>query len=487
MTDAELGGRAARGAAVTAVSQVLRIALQVAGVAVLARLIPPAEYGLVAMVAVVVGVGEILRDAGMSSAAVRAPHLTEQQRDNLFWINTAVGVTLCGTLTAAAPFVADLFDEPALAEICQALAWIFAINGLATQHRAGLVRALRFRALAVVDILAPAVALSAAVWVGAATHDHRAIVVQQLVTATATLAGVLAASRWLPGRPRRRAGTRALLTFGGKLLGSQLVGYAASNVDTFVVGLTLGPGPLGLYNRGFQLLMRPLGQIRAPSTTVALPVLARLLDTPARFDAMLVRGQQVLALPVALVLAVVAGAADDVVAVFLGPGWQEVTPLLQCFAVAGACQTLAYVGYWTYLARGLSGDLFAYSTVTAGLKIACVLAGVPWGVTGIAVGFAVAAVLEWPLSFWWLSRVTSYPARQLTLGGLRIVAQAVPAGTAAWLASSVADGAAGLALAVAAGLSVWALSLTVPVLRRDTAGLISVGRHVIDGRARRRG
>src|SRR5690606_2332771 len=119
--------------------------------------------------------------------------------------------------------------------------------------------------------------------------------------------------------------------------------------------------------------MRPLGQLRQPSTTVALPVLARLAEDRQRFDSMLLRGQQVLALPILLLLAVVIGASDAVVGVFLGPDWSDASVLLACFAVAGGCQTLAYVGYWTYLARGLSGALLVFSLVTAVLKIAGVL------------------------------------------------------------------------------------------------------------------
>ncbi|WP_460749494.1 lipopolysaccharide biosynthesis protein [Myceligenerans cantabricum] len=498
-TQPGLGHRAARGATVTAAAQGARILLQVAAVAALARLVPPAEYGLVAMVAAVVGVGEILRDAGLSSAAMRAPDLTRQQRDNLFWTNVAIGAALCVTCFAAAPLIAGLFDEPALVGICRALAFVFLINGLATQHKAGLVRDMRFRTLAVVEVAAPVVALGAAIGVGLATHDHRAVVVQQVATTGATLVGVWLAGRWLPGRPRRGAGTRGFFRFGGGLLGSQLVGYGADNLATFVIGLSLGPGPLGLYNRAYQLLMRPLSQLRQPSTTVALPVLARLSDDPARFDRMLLRGQQVLALPVVLVLAVVVGASDAVVGVFLGPGWESAAPLLAFFAVAGGCQTLAYVGYWTYLARGLSGALLAYSMVTAVLKVAGVLVGSLWGVNGIAAGFAASALLEWPLSFWWLSRVTAYPGGRLALGGLRILAQAVLVGLAAWCAVRVVGGAewttdgvartgagttasdvAGLGLAVASGLLVWGLCLIVPALRRDSALLLDVLRAVKD-------
>ena len=98
-----LGARAARGALVTGGSQAVRLAVQVLSVVVLARFLSPSDYGLVAMVLAVIGVGEILRELGLSPAAVQAPTLSRAQRDNLFWLNTAAGLLLSCAAAAAAP------------------------------------------------------------------------------------------------------------------------------------------------------------------------------------------------------------------------------------------------------------------------------------------------------------------------------------------------------------------------------------------------
>src|SRR3954447_12436256 len=101
---ADLGRATARGAGVTLAGQVLRILLQLASTTVLARLLSPRDYGLLAVGLVVVGVGEVFRDMGLSTSAVRTPHLTRGQRDGLFWLNAAAGVLLGLVAFCAAPW-----------------------------------------------------------------------------------------------------------------------------------------------------------------------------------------------------------------------------------------------------------------------------------------------------------------------------------------------------------------------------------------------
>lgn len=285
---------------------------------------------------------------------------------------------------------------------------------------------------------------------------------------------------WLPGRPRRTPELRPFLTLGLHLVGTQLINYAGNNVDTVTIGLRLDTASLGLYNRAFQLLMTPLNQLRSPATTVALPVLARLQDDRERFDEYLRRGQLALGLPIVVTLAVVAGAAEPVVQLFLGPRWSEVTPVLALLAVAAASQTLAFVGLWTYLTRGLGAELLRFTVATALLRLVCVLAGSSWGVEGVAAGYALAAFVEWPVSLWWLSRITEFPGRTLAGGAARILACAVPAGAAAWLACLTAGGLPApvqLLLAGLAGAAVVAAAAGASrTIRDDLAGVLAFGR-----------
>ena len=479
-TTPDLGRQAARGALLTLGGQGVRMALQIVAVVVLARLLEPRDYGLFAMVLAVVGVGEIFRDFGLSSAAVQARSLSRRQRDNLFWINTLIGTCLAAITYAAAVPLAALYDEPALVDVARALAVAFVLNGAATQFRADLVRRLRFRSLAVADVIAPAVGLAVAVTTALTGWGVWALVAQSLTQSLVLLLALVLAAGWLPGRPHRRENMRGLLRFGWHLVATQLVGYAANNVDSLLIGLRFGAAPLGIYSRAFQLLMTPLSQLRAPTTTVALPVLSRLSDDEQRYGQFLCRGQLALGYTLVCGLAVVAGAAGPVTELFLGERWASVTPLLRLLAIAGGLQTLSYVGYWVYLSRGLTGALLRYSLVTAAIKIGCVVVGSTWGVVGVAAGYALAPALAWPLSLWWLSRRTALPVRALLAGGLRVLLVAAAVASSAALTTAVSENAsAALQVAYAVGAAPLVLSLTALLsraVRDDLRGVVDIAR-----------
>lgn len=401
--------------------QGMRVILQFASLVALARLLTPHDYGLVAFVAVIIGIGEIFRDFGLSSAAIRSPELTRAQSSNLFWINSSIGLALAVALFLLAETVANAFGQEEVVGIARVMAVVFLLNGVATQFRALLVRALRFRWLAATDVLAPAIALVAALTAALMGCGYWSLVVQNVTQALALLIGAVIGARVVPGLPRRDVSVRSFLAFGSNIVLTQLVMYATNRLDTAVIGFVHGATPLGLYNRAQQLVVTPVSQVQAPATSVAVPVLTRLQDNPARFDEFLLRGQLALGYPIALAMAFVAAAAQPIIEIMLGDQWLAAVPLLRLFAVMGIARNLAFVGSWVYVVRGLSGSLLRFTVATAIIPVSGVLIGAQWGIVGVAVGVALAPWITWPISIWWLSRVTSVPVRAMYGGAARII------------------------------------------------------------------
>jgi O-antigen/teichoic acid export membrane protein len=478
----DLGRQTARGAGVTLAGQGARILLQLVSVTVLARLLEPHDYGLVAVGLVMVGVGEVVRDLGLTTAAMRAPELTDSQRDGLFWLNAVAGAFFAGIAFCAAGPLAAAFSEPQLTPIARAMSLTFLLNGCAAQYRAGLNRQLRFGAVVGSDLLAQLCSIAAAITVAASGGGYWALVVQQLVQASVALVAVVAFARWLPGPPRRRSGLRPFLRFGSGITGVSVVYYLGNNVDSLSLGLFAGPAALGLYNRGFQLLMGPLNQLRSPATTVAVPVLARLQGDRPRTDEYLRRSQLALGFTLVPAMAVVAGAARPIVDLMLGSRWHAVAPVLALLAVAGSAQTLALVVNWVYLSRGLSGSLLRYTVVSVVLNVVCVGAGVRGGVVGVATGYTVAALLEWPLSLWWVSRVTAVAHRTLLRGAIRILTCGAFAGGACFVATELTSAlppVLRILAGAAAGAATYGIAALVPSIRADLSGVVSWGRQMV--------
>ncbi len=432
------------------------------------------------MVLAVIGVGELLRDFGLSSAAIQAPVLTRGQQTNLFWINTGLGALLTAATFIVAPLIASFYNQPELVPVARVLGVTFLLNGLAGQYRADLVRSMRFTRLAGLDVLAPTLAFLTALAIALAGGGYWALIAQQVAQSVVLLVGLSLSAGWLPRLPDRRAPVGGMLKFGANLVATQFVAYLANNADTFVIGKRFGAVELGLYNRGYQLITTTLSQLRTPTTTVALPVLSRIQDDIERFGGYVRRGQLVLGYTLVAGVAFVVGAAAPVVQIALGASWVGVTPVLQLLAVAGAMQTLAYVGYWVYLARGLTGALLRYSLLTAALKIIAIVIGSTGGPTGVALGIAIVATLEWPLSLWWLSRRTILPVRHLLLGALRISLMAALAAAATTAVIAIDPSQLWLVVPAAlACLSTYALGCLVPAIRHDVADVLAVARSIV--------
>ncbi|WP_210479311.1 lipopolysaccharide biosynthesis protein [Naasia sp. SYSU D00948] len=477
-----LASSATRGAAVTFAGQGLRIAIQLAGIVILARLLDPADYGVLAMVLAILGVAEVVRDFGLSSAAIQAPVLLPGQKTNLFWINVAVGLGLTLVVLGLSWPIAALYDDARLQPVAAALAFTFLLSGSATQFRADLNRNLRFTALTVSDASGQVAGLTLAILTASLGWGYWALVVQQLVAAAVQLTVAAAATRWLPGRPIRGVPMKPFLAFGSNLAGVQLLGYVSRNVDSVVIGATLGATALGLYNRAFQLMLLPLNQINAPSTRVALPVLSRLQDDRERFEDFLRVGQTILLNVVGPVLALCAAQAPAIVDLALGPQWSGAVPIFQILSIAGFFSTAGYAANWVFLAKGLTGAHLRLALITRPLMVGIILAGAAWGVLGVAVAYSLANVLLWPVQLLWLRRVSDAPVRMMFAGGLRTLL-IHGAATAGSFASTLALPAGAPLLRILVGglalLGVLTLAAAVvPPFRRDVVSILSVRRHL---------
>ena len=482
---AELSHAAARGAAVTFVSQGARFVLQFGSIIVLARLLTPEAFGLVAMVTAVIGVAELIRDFGLSSAAIQAKDLSDQERTNLFWANVGIGATCALVAFVAAPLIVLLYGDSRVRPIVFALAWLLIVSGVTTQFRAELSRRLRFKALAVVDVFAQMLAIAVAITSAILGAGYWAIVAQQATMVIATCLLSVAFCRWRPRLPRRATSIRRFFRFGGGVLGTQVLGYATNNVDNVGLGAVWGPGPLGVYSRAYQLLMVPINQINDPMTRIVLPILSRVQEDRQTYQRYVAKAQLVGTHVLATAFSLAAALSVPLVAILFGQQWSAVAPIFAVLAVGGIFRGIGLVTYWVFLSRGLAGVQLRMYLLTRPLMMAIILAGLPLGSVGVAAGHSLAFACYWVFSLSYAGRVAGIRAKPLFSSALRSLALiSVPAGILAFLATLIVNGAV-LQLLVGAtvGLSYVGLVLAIsPTERRECAQIARLMRQ-FKGRA----
>ncbi|WP_406832163.1 lipopolysaccharide biosynthesis protein [Pedococcus sp. KACC 23699] len=474
-----ISGTAARGAGVTFAAQGARFVLQIGSLAVLSRLLTPSEVGIVAMVTAVLNVAEIVRDFGLSSAAIQAPRLSAAERTNLFWINLGIG-TACSVVAAAcAPLLGAVYGDPRIVPIVLALAWLFVVSGANTQYRADLSRSLRFSALALTDVAAQVLGIAVAIVCAVSGAGYWSIVAQQATFVVTTCLMNVAQVRWRPGRPRRDVPMRHFTRFGANLLGTNLLGYAVNNLDNVGIGAVWGSGPLGLYSRAYQLLQVPLQQVNAPLGRVVLPILSKVQDDPVRYERYFRRFQLVICYSLGLGFAVLAGLSQPIVAILFGPSWQGVAPLLGVLALSGVFKGIDSANYQMWVSRGFASQLFKFYLVSRPIMVVMILAGLPWGPLGVAVGQLVVAVLHWAVSLRIVCRLADIDARPLFAQSARALLLVIlPAGLLAWVGTSLlSDPVASLATGTAMSVAwVAVAALVLPWVRRDLEPVVATSR-----------
>jgi PST family polysaccharide transporter len=327
------------------------------------------------------------------------------QVSTLFWVNVALSLGVGLVTVALAPAVAWFYGEPKLRSITMVYAIGFLFGGLTVQHEALLHRQMRFGAQAACEIVALLVTIAITVTLAWRGAGYWALVGGHLTTSFVYMLGIWAVCRWRPGPPARGSGVRSLLRFGGNLTGFGVVNFFARNLDNMLIGRFWGSQQLGLYAKAYQLLTLPIDQINAPITTVAVPALSRLNDSPERYRRAYLRIIEKISVLTMPGIALMIATADWVVLVVLGPQWTEAGHIFAALGVAALIQPIANTTGWLFISQGRTNDMFRYGLVGSTVIVVAIVAGLPWGAVGVAAVYAfIWVTIVMPLLFYWVGR-----------------------------------------------------------------------------------
>ena len=463
-----------RGAALLLGAQWGRYLSQLLGMVILARLVSPAEFGVVALAAALAGFAAVLGDFGLSMAALRSPSLTDAQRTMLFWANTVIGIAATALVIAAAPPFAALYDDPVLVPVLALLAPAFALRATSAQFRVELNRSGRLGRLAAVELAGDLSGLIVAIVFAFLGGGALALASQGTVAAAVTLVVALVATPWHPGLPRRGADMAGLLTFGGHTFLVHALNYVSTVVGTLALGRVASDRTLGLFNRATQLVNLPIDQLITPLTRVVIPALVDATDTTP-LQQRLARYQTVLSYPVLAYLSLFAVTAEPAVALVFGDRWADAAMYVPVLAIGALFQTLGYPQYWAFVATGRSGLLLWCEAVGRVLMIVLVLAAAAggFGPFGIAAAMTIGQFVLWAAAFAVLPR-TGVSSPALLAASVRpVVVFAVAAGVASVLDRSFFTPFETVGRLLATG-GVWAMVVSaalVLVARRDLSSL----------------
>ena len=409
----DLKGRSVRGGVLSLAAQVAQILLQAVATMVLARLLTPVDFGLVAMVTAITAIANGFADLGLTEATIQRKEITHSQVSTLFWINVAMGLALTVLTALMAPVLAWFYKEPRLFGITLAVSVTFLIGGFRGQHNALLKRQMRFSSVTIRDIAAYAVAVPVSVvmaWRGA---GYWAIVALPIVLNSVQLVLSWWMVKWIPGLPTRAAEVRSLIGFGGNVAASYVVFNWIRNADNVLIGWYWGAGPLGLYSRAFNLMTLALSQITGPASSVAIPALSRVHEDPELFSRYYLRLMNLIMWVVAILFGFLFVAAKPVIVLVLGNKWADAAPVFQMLALSVFGQMMLESILWLLISRGQSARLLKLLLIISPLMIGSFAVGLPFGIKWVALALSLFLLVSLP----WLLKF-AFQGTRLTLRAL---------------------------------------------------------------------
>ncbi len=358
----------------------------------LARVLMPADFGLVGMAIVVVGLVSLFKDLGTSAAIIQSRETTDELLSTVFWANLAFAAAGTLAIIAAAPWAAMYYREPRVTAVLQVLALNFMISGCSIQQQALFERKLLFAVLAKVEFAGVVCGTVAGIGSAVSGAGLWSLVAQSLTSTCAVSILLWKLSDWRPRLRFRWAELRRISNYSLHLTGFGTVNYFARNADYLLIGRCLGAASLGTYTLAYRIMLYPLQTITTVVSRVMFPVYSRLQDDDARFRAAYLRTAGMIALLTFPLMAGLWLVAERFVLSFFGARWALVIPLVKILAPVGLAQSVVATVGAIYQAKGRTAALMCWGMGSSLLDVLGFLVGVRWGVLGVATAYAITSL-----------------------------------------------------------------------------------------------
>ena len=446
---------------------------------VLARLLAPADFGLVALTAAAHELIAHVAPVGLHDALIQRPRLNRAALDSAWWSTLAVaGALTLGVIALAAP-IAGVFEQPALAALLAAVALAAFVRALSMPARAVLARRLDFRTPTLIRVVGMVLGGAVAIALAAFGAGPWSLVAHTAVINVTSALLITRVAGWRPGRPDRAA-LIELWKFAASVSAFTVLAYLTANADDQLIGYRLGAQALGYYALAFSVMAWPVRDVLGGVAVVFYPVMARFQSDPARLRAIVLEGLQLTSLFAFPALALIALGAPGFVPWLLGERWTPIVLTAQILALGGLREATMMLNGVVYRAVGRPHLHLMLALASTPCYLVAFVVGLRWGIEGVAFFYVLTGWLLHPVSWWLLNRTIALPLR----GWL---AALVPAAGGTVLASVVgalafrsldaipalADGPA-LVLSGLAGGAAYALALLIwrpPALWRSAGAL----------------
>ena len=444
-----LKNKAVTGVIWTSINQSGQIFIQFFLGLVLARLLSPEDYGLMAMTTVMISVSAVISEGGIGMAIVQMKQLDDDVCSTAFWLNMGASLGMYGIMFLSAPLLAQFYKEPSLTLLVRIAGLRVLLGGLHICHFARLERDMAFRKATIVQIPSFVLGSVLAIWMAYTGWGVWSLVALSLFTGLAGTIASWVVSGWIPRWRFRRSSLRELSGFGLNVAGERLLDTVFANIYVLVIGKFFSPLQVGYYNRAQQFQNLPSSSINSVFMRVLMPMFSSIQGDHGKLRAGFMQALALATLVSFPIFAGMAAVAQPMVVFLIGPKWEPCVPYLQILCFIGAFIPIHSLNITAILSQGRSSLSFQISIYKKLLVVVAILLTVRHGIVAMLWGQLAVAVLSIFINTWPNRKLLGISARE-----------------------QIAVFAPYLVLAIVMGFGVWRLTLSLPL---PAAGQLAIG------------
>ena len=424
--------RAMRGAGAMVFSQALGFMIHITSTIILARLLAPEDFGLVAMVTTFSLLLQNFGMNGFTEAIIQKEDINHEMISTLFWINAGISLALTLFFMAMAPLLGWFFREPRLQLITVVVALSIISTGLSTLHSALLKRNMQFYLLSAIGIANQLICVSTTIALAWFGYRYWALVVNTVCTQLVHGIGVWIFCTWRPGLPARRTGVGKIISFALNTYGNFTMNYCSRNLDNLLVGRFCGSESLGYYKKAYDLFALPVNQLTAPLTSVALAALSRFCNEPEKYRRHYLESVSTLAfigMGLSLLLTLM---AKDLILLVLGPQWGKAGEIFAFFSPGIGIMMLYGTHGWLHLSLGRPDRWFRWGIFEFIIIALFFLIGITLGPSGVAVAWTTSFYILIGPCLWYAGRPVALKVSDVFAAIWKYFMAAAVTGIACW-------------------------------------------------------
>lgn len=361
---------------------------------IIARLVSPSDYGLIAMLGIFLAIAQTFIDSGFSNALIQKQDRTETDFSTVFYFNIVVGVVVYLLLYLCSPFIASFYNEPKLDLVTKVVGLNLIISSFSVVQRAKLTIALNFKLQAVASLIAVIISGVVGVYMAYVGYGVWAIAVQALLNNFLNTLLLWILTKWMPGICFSWVSFKGLFGFGSKLLLSALLHTIYTNLYSIVIGKKFSATDLGYYNRAYTVAYFPSNNISGIITRAIYPIQCSIQDDDERLRnsfLQYLRMSAYIIFPLMIGLCVL---AKPFVLLVLTDKWLPMVPLLQIMCIAYMWDPIMAINHNIVTVRGHSDYFLKAEIIKKVIAVFILITTIPFGLKIMCIGLVLYAFCD---------------------------------------------------------------------------------------------